>query len=69
MLLRKLEEETLCDNGCCRKIACFAVEKEDTPFSMELHLCEDCIKELYKVFHDHLNPETGKRGMKKCGNK
>jgi hypothetical protein len=36
---------------------------------MELHLCEDCIKELYKVFHDHLNPETGKRGMKKCGNK
>ena len=67
MPLRKIEAQTLCDNGACGKLAAVAVEKEDTPYSMELHLCGDCLRELNALFTDYLNPDTGKKGTNKCG--
>lgn len=60
MLLRKLDAQTLCDNGACGKQAVFAIEKEGTPCCMELHLCEDCVRGLQALFTKHLFPEKGK---------
>lgn len=67
MPLRNIDAETLCDNGACGKLAAVAVQREGTPYSMELHLCADCLRELHAMITDYLSPDTGKKGTKKCG--
>jgi len=61
MNLRKIEAETLCDNGACGKLAAYAVEREGTPCCMELHLCDDCLRGLHALLSKHFNPEEGKK--------
>lgn len=53
MKLVKLDVKTLCDNGLCGKIADYAIEREGTPLNMRLHLCNNCINTLQRVFWEH----------------
>ncbi|MFA5450011.1 MAG: hypothetical protein WC292_06200 [Clostridia bacterium] len=50
MKLEKLNIPVGCDNGVCTHIAKYIVAKEGTPLSMQLKLCEECVKELHTIF-------------------
>lgn len=61
MDLTEAKIKTKCDNGACRNMAAYTVNRTDTPLDMRLNICKECAADLFTLLKSRINTgETGK---------
>ena len=71
MKLEKNERKIRCEMGACKNKADFRIRLNRVGIRNAIHICEDCLKELYSLAGTLLIPksvETAKEKRRKNGN-
>lgn len=67
MQLIKASHKIRCEMGVCRNIAAYSIKMDRVGIRSQIHICEDCLNELYKIIGESVIPksiETAKRKTK-----
>ena len=58
MKLLRSNDKRKCEMGACKNKASYTIKLERMGIRSELHICENCLDELYKLIGEEIVPKS-----------
>ena len=65
MQLIKAKHNIRCEMGVCRNKAEYSIKMDRVGIKSQIHICGNCLKELYKVIGESIVPKSIETAKKK----
>ncbi|MBR2967474.1 MAG: hypothetical protein IKC35_01690 [Clostridia bacterium] len=65
MQLIKAKHKIKCEMGVCKNTAEYSIKMDRVGIRSQIHVCSDCLNELYKVIGESVIPKSVETAKKK----
>ncbi len=65
MQLIKTKHKIRCEMGVCKNNAAYSIKMDRVGIRSQIHICESCLREMYKIIGESVIPKSVETAKKK----